>query len=104
VRLTTDHNVGQLFGVKGPMAAHLCRAVGIEPTVEVDLLVDLPEPGDLYVLCSDGLTKMVKERRLPQYLVVDTDLPTLVDSLVDAANAKGGVDNITVVLVRIEAP
>ena len=96
--------MGQLFGVKGPMSAHLCRAVGIEATVEVDLLVDLPEPGDLYVLCTDGLTKMVKERRLPEHLVLGSDLEALVDALVDAANGRGGVDNITVLVARIEPP
>jgi serine/threonine protein phosphatase PrpC len=59
-QLTTDHTLEQL-GFAGPRAKDLTRAIGLEPNLELDLLVDKPRVDDVYLLCSDGLTKMVDD-------------------------------------------
>jgi protein phosphatase len=58
------------------------------------------QPGDLYMLCSDGLTSMVEDTDLRAILVGDWPLEELSANLVDAANLRGGHDNVTVVLLR----
>src|SRR5262249_31525049 len=55
-QMTTDHTLGAV-GITGPAASKLSRAVGIQDTVDVDLMVDAPKVGDWYMLCSDGLSK-----------------------------------------------
>lgn len=102
-RLTTDHSMGEMYGVVGSVASHLCRAIGVDFTVEVDLLVDLPQPGDIYLLCSDGLTRMVRSRLISLF-DPDAPLPAMVDAMIAAANDQGGIDNISVVLVRVTPP
>ncbi|HEY8087823.1 MAG TPA: protein phosphatase 2C domain-containing protein, partial [Polyangiaceae bacterium] len=57
-QLTTDHTLGAA-GIQGKSAAVLSRAVGIEENVEVDISMESPLPGDIYLLCSDGLSRMV---------------------------------------------
>jgi len=64
LQLTRDHTLGVELGAKGKMATHLSRSVGIAETVAVDLMVDAPMVGDRYVLCTDGLTKMMTEDRM----------------------------------------
>src|SRR5437764_1486901 len=59
-QVTSDHTMADL-GVTGPAAAHLSRAVGVWPSVPVDVILGKPEPGDVYMLCSDGLTKMLDD-------------------------------------------
>jgi serine/threonine protein phosphatase PrpC len=80
----------------------ITRALGVEPTVDVDLVVDDVQLGDLFLLCSDGLHGFVTDERIRQ-IVTGTDVLTNACSeLVAAANENGGGDNITAVLVRIE--
>jgi protein phosphatase len=99
--LTTDHTLGAR-GVTGPLASNIRRAVGIGPALKVDLIVDTPRPDDVYLLCSDGLTKMVGDEEIRRILSQPTDdLDRATSSLVAAANARGGRDNITAVLVRV---
>ena len=99
--LTADHTLAAR-GVEGPMADHIRRAVGIAPSVKVDLLVDKPLPGDVYLLCSDGLTKMVKDSVLESVVSSHTkDLDAAVAELIKAANSAGGKDNTTVILVGV---
>lgn len=99
--LTADHTLAAR-GVEGPMADHIRRAVGIAPTVKVDVLVDKPLPGDVYLLCSDGLTKMVKDSKLESLMThYSKDLDTAVAELIKEANAAGGKDNTTVILVGV---
>jgi PPM family protein phosphatase len=107
-QLTEDHTLGAA-GVTGPYATHLRRAVGREPNVKVDVVVDTPVPEDVYLLCSDGLTKMVPDEEIVKLLAqrivtaeLDGDeLKLAADALILAANAAGGYDNITVVLVGV---
>jgi serine/threonine protein phosphatase PrpC len=80
----------------------ITRALGIGPTVDVDLRVDKVEFGDLYLLCSDGLHGVVSDEEISEIL---GDHPVLTDActrLIERANAHGGKDNITAVLLRIE--
>ena len=100
--MTTDHTLGAL-GVHGPTAAQLTRALGVRPAVDVDLLIARPRPGDLYLLCSDGLSKMLTDDEVKRILGEEPDLELAARRLVDRANEDGGRDNITVVLVGVRA-
>ena len=102
-QMTADHTMAD-HGVKGPEAAHLSRAVGIWPTVPIDIVMGVPLEGDVYLLCSDGLTKMLTDDLILQVLAEEEDLKGAVERLIGAANARGGKDNITVVLVRVVPP
>jgi serine/threonine protein phosphatase PrpC len=102
-QVTADHTMAD-HGVKGPEAAHLSRAVGIWPTVPIDIVMAVPLPDDVYLLCSDGLTKMVPDDVIAAVLRDEEDLKRAVEQLVAAANARGGKDNISVVLVRVVPP
>jgi serine/threonine protein phosphatase PrpC len=99
--LTTDHTMAAK-GVPGPMGQHVRRALGVTPRVQVDLLVDKPLPGDVYVLCSDGLNKMLEDDAIAGAIRSHRDnLQVAVRTLIDKANAAGGKDNVSVVLVGI---
>jgi protein phosphatase len=80
----------------------IVRALGMKPSVEVDIIVDQPRLGDLYVLCTDGLSGMVPDVELAEIAASEPDLDKLCERLVAAANAHGGLDNITVVCARLE--
>jgi protein phosphatase len=99
-QMTADHTMADL-GVKGPESAHLSRAVGIWPTVPIDIVMAMPEAGDVYLLCSDGLTKMLRDETIASVIRNDEDPKVAVERLIFFANAKGGKDNITVILVRV---
>jgi protein phosphatase len=98
--LTADHTMAE-EGVKGPESQQLSRAVGIWPTVLIDLVMAVPKTGDVYLLCSDGLTKMLKDDVIGNVLRSEEDPKVAVERLIFFANARGGKDNITVVLVRV---
>jgi PPM family protein phosphatase len=111
-RLTRDHSlVGELVA-RGklteeqaeahPQRSVITRSVGPEPSVEVDVETFPARAGDVFLLCSDGLTGMVPEARLTPII---TGAPSLAEAgreLIAAANEAGGRDNITVVLFRLE--
>ncbi|GAC1352871.1 MAG: hypothetical protein NVSMB1_20160 [Polyangiales bacterium] len=103
VQLTQDHTLGAV-GITGPSAAKLSRAVGIGEAVEVDLLTDAPRVGDHYMLCCDGLNKMVPDGTLRDIILKDNNLDRAATDLIDAANERGGRDNITVILIRVDDP
>lgn len=102
-QLTVDHTLGAL-GIQGPNASKLSRAVGVFDQVDVDLTLDEPERGDYYILCSDGLSKMVPEPRIQEIIVGARDLEAAVRTLIEEANARGGKDNVTVIVVRVDDP
>jgi len=89
------------------MSAHkniITRAIGTRSTVKADITLLRVEPGDLFLLCSDGLSDLVEAQDVLAALdEVDRDLAKGVDALVDLANARGGTDNITVILARVDA-
>lgn len=100
-QLTTDHTLGAA-GIVGKSAAVLSRAVGIEENVEVDVTMESPLPGDIYLLCSDGLSRMVGDEDIKATLEREKDLQNATKVLIEKANALGGRDNITTILVRVD--
>lgn len=102
-QVTTDHTMGAI-GMTGPFADHLSRAVGIAPAVKVDLVIAKPRHDDVFLLCSDGLSKMVKDDAIREVLAAHADPNEAVKALVERANASGGRDNITVILVVVKDP
>jgi PPM family protein phosphatase len=80
----------------------IVRALGMKSSVQVDILVEHPRIGDLYLLCSDGLSGMVSDTEIAGFAIEEPDLDKLCDRLIGAANENGGVDNITVVCARLE--
>jgi serine/threonine protein phosphatase PrpC len=110
-QLTEDHSLvgglvrlGQLTPEEAevhPQRSVILRAVGVEATVEVDLLHHELETGDVYLACSDGLTGMVRDEVIAETLEAFPSLAVAAEMLVELANAAGGRDNITVVLFRV---
>ena len=79
------------------------RALGMKPAVEVDLLKETLQPGDVVLLCSDGLSGMVPDARMGEVIQgAHGDLRLAARNLIEAANEGGGVDNITCVLVQAQ--
>jgi protein phosphatase len=112
IRLTDDHSLvdelirqGRLTpeeAVEHPQRSVITRALGPEAAVEVDTRSFRARAGDVYLLCSDGLTTMVSEVLLAQVLLAHGRLRDAGEALIAAANEAGGRDNITVLLVRLE--
>jgi serine/threonine protein phosphatase PrpC len=80
----------------------IVRALGMKESVQVDIMTETPRLGDIYLLCSDGLSGMVDDETIREIARNESDLDKACEKLITAANANGGVDNITVVLARIE--
>jgi serine/threonine protein phosphatase PrpC len=78
----------------------IVRALGMKETVKVDAIYDKPRPGDLYLLCSDGLCGPTSDEEIRELAIKNKDLRDCAQALVDSANEKGGPDNITVVACR----
>jgi PPM family protein phosphatase len=113
-QLTHDHSlVGELVrsgrlsaeeAEMHPQRSVITRAIGTEPDVDVDTFTIPARPGDLFLLCSDGLTDMIPDREILSILDGSEDLDAAARTLVDAANTAGGEDNITVVLFQMAVP
>ena len=84
-----------------PLSHIVTRVLSEDVEPEMDLLEIAVEPGDLLLLASDGLYNMLPDRAIEALLTADMALPQLTNQLIDAANAAGGADNVTVVVVRI---
>lgn len=110
-QLTNDHSLAQELVERGfftteEAAVHtprnlITRALGIEASVKVDLQEDMVLPGDIYLLCTDGLNDMIDDEEI--YLTLSkysANLVTAAKKLVSKANQRGGHDNISVVLAR----
>ena len=81
----------------------IVRALGMRDSVQVDLLHEKPELGDVYLLCSDGLSGMINDDEMADILAEPgDDLDEKCQRLIDSANHNGGTDNITVILIRYE--
>jgi protein phosphatase len=82
----------------------ITRALGMRDTVQVDIKHDSIEDGDTFLLCCDGLSGMLEDKKMADLvLACGGDLEKAVASLVDQANRNGGVDNITVILLQCQA-
>jgi serine/threonine protein phosphatase PrpC len=80
----------------------ITRALGMQDHVVVDLQHDDPKQGDVYVLCSDGLSGMVSDDDMRQIVASTNDIRDACRRLIQRANERGGEDNITAVLIKIE--
>jgi PPM family protein phosphatase len=111
-QITSDHSLVEELRRQGkltrdqaaehPQRSVITRALGPEPEVDVDTMTVQARDGDVYLLCSDGLTTMLSDEDVAAVLAGDEDLDTKARTLVRAANERGGKDNITVVLFRLE--
>jgi protein phosphatase len=112
-QLTSDHSVAEELVARGELAADeaaqhpqrhiLTRALGVAPVVEPDAWEMVPQVGDRYLLCSDGLSNEV-DARLIARILGSVDSPSqAAEELVRAANEEGGNDNITVVVLDVVA-
>ena len=99
-QLTTDQTMASL-GMKGPRANDLYQAVGVNPSLVIDLIVDKPLEDDVYLLCSDGLSKMLSDEEIGQVLIEHEDLESALYTLIEEANDRGGNDNVTVIIVKV---
>src|SRR3954470_2179231 len=110
-RLTDDHSLVEEFVRQGkltpeeaevhPQRSIITRALGPEPDVEVDTFTYPGRDGDVYLICSDGLTGMISESAVAEIIRSSGSLDEAAHGLIDAANENGGRDNITVVLFRL---
>jgi PPM family protein phosphatase len=86
---------------RSPMRNVITRALGTQSRVTPDIFDLEADPGDLFLLCSDGLTRELTDGSIEQILSRDRTLEGLCGELVTAANQAGGGDNITCLLVRV---
>ncbi len=77
----------------------ITRAVGVEETIQIDFFDTELRKGDVVLMCSDGLTNMLDDQEIQVIMSINGDLEHKAKALVEAANEKGGKDNIAVVLV-----
>jgi PPM family protein phosphatase len=110
-QLTRDHSLVQDqldLGLITPEEARkhrlrnvILRAVGTKEALAVDFIRGRLLPGDIFLLCSDGLTDMLEDDSIHQVLAVSTTIGQKVDKLVEMAKSAGGNDNITVILSKV---
>ncbi|MHB8490855.1 MAG: Stp1/IreP family PP2C-type Ser/Thr phosphatase [Solirubrobacteraceae bacterium] len=111
-RLTEDHSLvdellrqGRLTPAEAqehPQRSVITRALGPEPVVQADTSTHPAQAGDVYLVCSDGLTSMLPDDALAEIINGAKDLSSAGEALLNAANEAGGRDNITVILFRLE--
>jgi PPM family protein phosphatase len=112
-QITLDHSLveeqirlGQMSrqeALRSPLKNVITRALGTQSSVTPDVFELETEPGDLFLLCSDGLTRELSDSLLESILRLDLPLESLCSRLIAAANEAGGHDNITCLLVRADA-
>src|SRR2546421_1734021 len=112
-RLTEDHSLVEELMRQGrltpeeaeshPQRSIITRALGPEPDVDVETFTHTARDGDVYLICSDGLSGMVAEEEIAEIIADSASLKEAAQRLVNAANKNGGKDNITVVLFRLES-
>jgi len=110
-RLTRDHSLVEEMRRKGqlteaqaedhPQRSIITRALGPEPEVEVDLQTVPAQAGDIFLICSDGLTSMLDDEHIERLLARATSMPNAVRALIDEANRAGGRDNISVIAFKV---
>jgi protein phosphatase len=111
-QLTRDHSLVEEMRRKGqitdaqaedhPQRSIITRALGPEPEVEVDVQTVQAAPGDVFLICSDGLTTMLSDEKIAGLLSGATSMEAAVRALVDEANRAGGRDNVTALAFRLE--
>ena len=111
-QLTEDHSLvaelvrsGKLSPEEAethPQRSVVTRALGTDPDVDVDTFRVDAKPGDLFLLCSDGLTGMLSDADIRDRLASGRSLHEICRTLINDSNARGGIDNVTVILLAIE--
>ena len=111
-RVTQDHSLvdeqirlGTMTaeeGARSPFRSVITRAIGTQPSVTEDVREMEVAPGDVFLLCSDGLTREVDEDAIARVLGAGDDLERAAEMLVDAANEAGGRDNVTCVVAQVQ--
>jgi protein phosphatase len=81
----------------------ITRALGMQDQVVVDLQHDDPHAGDVYILCSDGLSGMMNDDEIQRIVTDSSDIRLVCKKLIERANEQGGEDNITAVVIKIES-
>ncbi len=110
--LTTDHSLVSEMVANGYLTAQealahrhrnvVTRALGVSAKIEVDVSQHTCRPGDIYLLCTDGLSNLVTDAEIQETMMeAGANLTATSRCLVESANAKGGTDNVSVLLVRI---
>lgn len=110
-QLSKDHTLVQEQVAEGlirstsikthPLRNVILRAVGLDQELALDLLKGKTVPGDLFLLCSDGLTDMLDDHQIQIILDSDKDVYQKSEALIETAKTEGGKDNITVVLAAV---
>ncbi len=108
-QLTRDHSLLNLYAERPELAGQLgpatsnviIRAIGLDTDVEIDHRTIALEHGDVYLLCCDGLTDLVDDWMIREILTSGETLEATAENLVRAANANGGTDNITVIVIAV---
>jgi PPM family protein phosphatase len=112
IQLTKDQSLMQRLVDAGELTEYeaeqserrniILQALGPDPRVKVDLTHQSLRRGDTLIVCSDGLSGLVRREEFAELAQDHVDLPALCSALIDLANARGGPDNITVVTARFE--
>lgn len=112
-QITRDHSfveemvrVGSLdreSARKHPDKNIITRAVGVQSQVEVDFYKEKIEAGDIVLMCSDGLSNMLEDEKIQKIIIEGNSLEKKAKNLVQAANDNGGKDNISVILIELDA-
>lgn len=106
-QITKDHSAAEMIGAKDEKSVNpmfrgmILRAVGVHPSVEVERTPLPLREGDRIIICSDGLSKMVDDRKIAAIVHAGTSADAVADALVAAANKAGGTDNITAVVLFV---
>lgn len=99
-QLTTDHSLSQAMGLS-THSSQITNCIGggtTECFIDMERITDFVQPGDIFMLCSDGLTDMINDDEIKRLLAMGFDA----DALCEAAEDAGGYDNVSVVVIKVE--
>ena len=99
-QLTTDHSLAAMGGAAAVESSVITRAVGVDVELTLDVHRDLVRPDDRFLLCSDGLTRVVPESEIRNWMQAP-DIHTAVDGLMKATLNAGAPDNVTVLIAEV---
>lgn len=109
-QITTDHSLVEEMVRSGkidrkaarnhPDKNKITRAIGVFPKVDVDFFETKVTPGDMVLMCTDGLTNMVEDEEIKRIILGQRDIVEKTTTLIETANKNGGTDNITALLIE----
>jgi serine/threonine protein phosphatase PrpC len=101
-QLTKDHSLAEMIGTNASESSVITRAVGVDPELTLDIHRDAVRPDDRFLLCSDGLTRVLPESEIRGWLQ-QPDIQAAVDGLIKATLNAGAPDNVTVLIAEAHA-